>query len=290
MSAIGGALRELLVRYLDAWTPGALHGARGATFAYGWSTTPDGATAEAALRVFAEFADRLRGRRLAVVLVGPAPGALAARMDAVQAELGTPPELSVHTVEGPLDERLPVALKAAGAAGAPLLAFLDGAGPASLAAAGSGRPAEVLLVSGTGEAPAPPMPLTARVDLVSGSDGARLVTFATTAGKGLEAFKNALWAVDEYAGVRYRDPRDPEGHLLDISLSPHPGPLRREILAHLRAAGPRTVTELRQFTLTQTVYRASDTVRVLNALLGAGAVTRTPERGRLGGDVVIAVG
>ncbi|MFP5369455.1 MAG: hypothetical protein ACLGI3_01710, partial [Actinomycetes bacterium] len=108
-------------------------------------------------------------------------------------------------------------------------------------------------------------------------------------GKGLEAFKNALWAVDEYAGVRYRDPRDPEGHLLDISLSPHPGPLRRELLAHLRSAGARTVTELRQFTLTQTVYRASDTVRVLNALLSAGTVTRTPDRGRLGGDVVIAL-
>ncbi|BCB73614.1 hypothetical protein GCM10022251_65740 [Phytohabitans flavus] len=291
MNPIAGALRELLVRYLDAWTPGAVHGARGATFAYGWSDTPDEATAEAALRVFAEFADRLRGRRLAVVLVGPAVGSLGARMDAVQAELGTPPELSVHFVEGPLDERLPVALKAIGAAGAPLLAFLDGAGPASLAAAGAGKPAEVLLVSGTGLAlPSPPMPLTAHVELVADAGGdARLVTFATVAGKGLEAFKNALWAVDEYAGVRYRDPRDPEGHLLDISLSPHPGPLRRELLAHLRAAGPRTVTELRHFTLTQTVYRASDTVRVLHALLAAGTVTRSPDRGRLGGDVLIAI-
>ncbi|MDQ7906037.1 hypothetical protein RB614_16105 [Phytohabitans sp. ZYX-F-186] len=288
MSAIAGAVRELLVRYLDAWTPGALHGARGATFAYGWATAPDEPTAEAALRVFAEFADRLRGRRLAVVLVGPAPGPLGARLDAVQAELGTPPELSVHPVDGPLDDRLPAALKAAGAAGAPLLAFLDGAGPASLAAAGTGKPAEVLLVSGTGELPAPPMPLTAHVELVNTSD-ARLVTFATAAGKGLEAFKNALWAVDEYAGVRYRDPRDPEGHLLDISLSPHPGPLRRELLAHLATAGPRTVTQLRQFTLTQTVYRATDTVRVLTALLAAGTVTRTPDRGRLGGDVLITL-
>ncbi|GAA4472610.1 hypothetical protein [Phytohabitans houttuyneae] len=289
MTAIAGALRELLVRYLDAWTPGAVHGARGATFAYGWAGAPDEATAEAALRVFAEFADRLRGRRLAVVLVGPSTAAVAARLDAVQAELGTPPELGVYPVEGPLDERLPAALKAAGAAGAPLLAFLDGAGPASLAAAGTGKPAEVLLVSGTGGQPAAPMPLTAHVDLVAGDGGARLVTFATTAGKGLEAFKNALWAVDEYAGVRYRDPRDPEGHLLDISLSPHPGPLRREILAHLGSAGARTVTQLREFTLTQTVYRASDTVRVLNALLAAGTVTRDPDRGRLGGDVVIAL-
>jgi hypothetical protein len=289
MTVIAGALRELLVRYLDAWTPGAVHGARGATFAYGWAAAPDEETAEAALRVFAEFADRLAGRRLAVVLVGPAPDALAGRLGAVQAELGTPPELSVHAVDGDPDERLPAALKAAGAAGAPLLSFLDGAGPAALAAVGNGKPAEVLLVSGTGELPTPPMTLTAHVELVSSAAEARLVTFATTAGKGLEAFKNALWAVDEYAGVRYRDPRDPEGHLLDISLSPHPGPLRRELLAHLGASGARTVTELRQFTLTHTVYRAADTVRVLNALLAAGAVTRDPERGRLGGDVVIAL-
>jgi hypothetical protein len=120
------------------------------------------------------------------------------------------------------------------------------------------------------------------------NDGARLVTFGTTLGKSLEAFKNALWAVDEYAGVRYRDPRDPEGHLLDISLSPHPGPLRRELLAHLAAEGECSVTELRRFTLTNTVYRAADTVRVLNALLAAGAVSRSPERGRLGGDVLIS--
>ncbi|MFC0527257.1 hypothetical protein [Phytohabitans kaempferiae] len=289
MSAVAGALRELLVRYLDAWTPVALHSARGATFAYGWSDSPDEHAAEAAVRVFAEFADRLRGRRLTVVLVGPAPATLARRLDTVQAELRTPPELSVHAVEGDLDARLPAALKAAGAAVAPLLAFLDSAGPASLAAAGTGKPAEVLLVSGTGQLPTPPMPLTAHVELVGGDGAARLVTFATTVGKGLEAFKNALWAVDEYAGVRYRDPRDPEGHLLDISLSPHPGPLRRELLAHLASAGPRTVTDLRQFTLTHTVYRAADTVRVLSALLTAGTVTRDPERGRLGGDVVIAL-
>ena len=29
-------------------------------------------------------------------------------------------------------------------------------------------------------------------------------------GRGLEAVKEALWAVDEYAGVRYRDPGDPD--------------------------------------------------------------------------------
>ena len=96
-----------------------------------------------------------------------------------------------------------------------------------------------------------------------------------------------MWAVDEYAGVRYRDPGDPDGHLLDISLKPHPGPLRRELLAHLAATGGRTVTELRRFTLTDTVYRSADTTAAITSLLTAGAVTRAPEAGRLAGDVVV---
>ena len=97
-----------------------------------------------------------------------------------------------------------------------------------------------------------------------------------------------MWAVDEYAGVRYRDPRDPEGHLIDISLRPHPGPLRRELLAHLASVGEASVTDLRQFTVSETVYRAADTNQVVATLLKAGQVTRAPEGGRLTGDVVIA--
>ena len=75
---------------------------------------------------------------------------------------------------------------------------------------------------------------------------------------------------------------------IDISLSPHPGPLRRELLAHLAAHGPATVTELRTFALTETIYRAADATRVLHNLVETGAVTREPEHGRLGGDVMIS--
>ncbi|MFD0823429.1 hypothetical protein ACFQ0D_35090, partial [Micromonospora zhanjiangensis] len=129
-------------------------------------------------------------------------------------------------------------------------------------------------------------PLVTAVELVADGD-VELVAFGTSSGRGLDAFKDAMWAVDEFAGVRYRDPRDPAGHLLDVSLTPHPGPLRRELLAHLAATGPGTVTELRSFTGTETVYRPADTNRVLTALLAAGLVTRSPEHGRLAGDVLI---
>ena len=133
-------------------------------------------------------------------------------------------------------------------------------------------------------------PLVTAVELATGEEPGELLVYATTLGKNLEAFKETLWAVDEFAGVRYRDPGDPERHLIDISLNPHPGPLRRELLAHLAEVGEATVTELRTFALTETVYRAADATRVLHALLTAGSVTRRPEQGRLGGDVVIAAG
>jgi hypothetical protein len=288
--SIADVTRELLVRYLDTWTPTALHSARRATFVQAWTGRADTGVAEAALRVFAEFTDRLRGRRLTVVLVAPETGELTRRLEAVQAELGTPAELAVHAVAGDPAGHLAVALKAAGAAGAPLLAYLDGGFSPAVT---GGRPAEVLLVAPAGGWSAhrqalreAGFTLAAGVELVEGGES-RLVAFGTSSAKSLEAFKNCLWAVDEYAGVRYRDPTDPEGHLMDISLSPHPGPLRRELLAHLDAVGACSVTELRHFTLTETIFRASDAVRVLTALLSAGAVTRSPERGRLAGDVVI---
>jgi len=286
--SIADVTRELLVRYLDSWTPTALHGARRATFVQAWAGPVDAGLAEAALRVFGEFSDRLRGRRLTVLVVGPDAAALAGPLAAVQAELRTPAELAVHAVTG----EVPTALKAAGAAGAPLLAYLDGVDPSAVTA---GRPVELLITAPPGDWPTRRQALrdagaalTAGVELVDGA-ASRLVAFATSSAKSLEAFKDGLWAVDEYAGVRYRDPEDPDGHLMDIALRPDPGPLRRELLAHLAAAGPCTVTDLRHFTLTDTIYRASDTVRVLTALLSSGAVTRTPDHGRLSGDVVVGL-
>jgi hypothetical protein len=281
--SVSGVVQELLVRYLDVWTPSALH-ARRATFALA-SPTPD--LPEAALRVFTEFADRLRGRRLGFVVVAPS-------IDEGLAS-SAPAELGVFPVAGPPAQRLPVALKAAGSAKAPLFAFVDADGglPGDLlAAVMAGKPAELMLATTPGTWPsrrdelrAAGFTLTSGVELVDGDS--RLVAFASSQDRSLEAFKNAIWAVDEYAGVRYRDPGDPDGHLIDISLKPHPGPLRRELLAHLASAGDRTVTELRRFTLTETVYRSTDTNAAITSLLTAGSVTRAPEAGRLAGDVVI---
>lgn len=334
--------RELLVRHLEAWAPAALHRARRATYAHGYAD--DARAAEAAVRVFTEQSDLVRGRELAMVAVADDAGQAARRLDDVQRAAGPSAGLVVHTVSGGTDARLGVALQAAGAARLPLFGYLDAGGSpvppaaATLAALGTGRPAEVLLVLAADVLPGlaaadldehgraagdrlygddrwrrvreQPVeqryaglvaayrsvlrdvgfPLTAAVELVAGDpdDAGELMVFGTTSGRSLEGFKEAMWAADEFAGVRYRDPADPRRHPIDISLSPHPGPLRRELLAHLAATGRRTVTELRTFTLTETVYRAADANGALQALLAARAVTRDPGHGRLGGDVVIA--
>jgi three-Cys-motif partner protein len=129
--------------------------------------------------------------------------------------------------------------------------------------------------------------LVSHVELVDAAGRAELLFFATSSARGLERFKDELWAVDEYAGVRYRDPRDSEHALLDISLSPHPGPLRRGLLRRLTGGGA-TVAELRRYALTETVYRTSDVNRALTVLVNSGAVTRDPVRGRLTAETLIA--
>lgn len=292
--------REVLVRHLETWAPAALHRARRATFVHGYADADGGQLAEAALRVFAEQSDLVRGRELTMVAIGDDLAGMAPRL----AVSGAGPGLAVQTVSGGTERQLAVALTAVGAARVPLLGFLDATaaggppGPATIAALAVGKPAEVLLVLAADAVPdvdgyraalrGAGFPLAAAVELVDSSGADQLMVFATGLGKSLEGFKETLWAVDEFAGVRYRDPGDPERHLIDVSLSPHPGPLRRTLLQHLAAVGEATVTELRTYALTETVYRAADATRVVQALLTAGSVTRRPDHGRLGGDVVIA--
>jgi hypothetical protein len=291
---IASVKRELLVRHLEAWAPAALHRARRVIYMHGFADADQGASAEAAARVLAEQSDFVRGRELSMLLVGDDVKPVSERLAKIP-ELAA---LNVHAVSGGTGEMLAVALTAAGAQRVPLLGYLDAASaseppsPATVRALTAGKPAEVLLALAPGVSVddyREGWPLFTAVELATGDEPGELLAFATMSGKSLEGFKETLWAVDEFAGVRYRDPGDPERHLIDISLSPHPGPLRREILAHLGRVGSATVTELRTFALTETVYRAADVTRVLHTLADSGTVTRQPPGGRLGGDVVIGL-
>ncbi|GAA2893030.1 hypothetical protein Acy02nite_40440 [Actinoplanes cyaneus] len=285
--------RELLIRHLEAWAPAALHRGRRAIYLHGYADVDAGASAEAAVRVLADLPDLARGRELSMVAVGDDMTTITTRLGEVQQQAGAGAGLSVLAIAAPAE----VALRAAGARNVPALGFLD-AGSASeppavttVQALSAGKPAEALLVLPPESSVAPyrdaGFPLLTAAELATGDEPGQVVVFVTGSGKSLEHFKEALWAVDEFAGVRLRDPGDPERHLIDISLQPHPGPLRREILAYLAGVGAATVSDLRTFALTETVYRAADANRVLHLMLEAGVITRDPDHGRLGGDVLI---
>lgn len=274
--------QELLVRYLDVWTPTVLRSHRRATYL----ECGDGGSAAAALRVFGEFADRLAGHQLDVVVLGVPDEPLTV----VLRELGEPPGLSLHLLD----------VSAEPAVAGPVLAHVDLVGehpldePAAwrlVASMARGKAAEVLLVL----PPAAPeqaldqrkrlldagLSYAVHVELTDREGGTQLLLFATKVKKHLATFKDAMWAADEYAGIRYRDPHDPERTLVDIALTPQLHPLRHALLDELARRGRCTVADLQQHTLTETIYRPADTLRVLTSAASGDTIAREPEKGRL---------
>ncbi|MGH3648709.1 MAG: hypothetical protein ACRDTM_16235, partial [Micromonosporaceae bacterium] len=125
------------------------------------------------------------------------------------------------------------------------------------------------------------------VELTDDAGTAQLLLFATASEKHLASFKDALWAADEYAGIRYRDPRDPSGALLDISLTPQLLPLKQALRKVLAERGACSVAELQHHTLNETIYRPADATRVLGSLVTAGTLSRDPSKGRLNPRTVL---
>src|SRR3954454_20956831 len=78
MSADSGAdvKREILVRHLEAWAPAALHRGRRATYVHGYADADGGVAARAALGVFVEQSDLVRGRELTMLAVAGEIGGL----------------------------------------------------------------------------------------------------------------------------------------------------------------------------------------------------------------------
>ena len=249
--------RELLVRYLDAWTPAALHRNRQAVFVCWAGLDP----ARTALRVFTEFADLLQSRT--VTMLVPPPVAVA----------DLPP---VHGVVVSVVDR-PHARP-----GTAVFGWYDT--PESTVDAPVGD--EVVVVSPS-RVDVPSRPMACRVELVAADGESEFLLFATASEKALERFKEELWALDEYAGIQLRDPSDEKGELCDISAVAHLGPLRRSMLRRLAAGDGETVGALRIWTLHDTMFRAGETTRAVQALLSAGSVSREPVGGRLSADTII---
>ena len=260
-SAHAAVKHELLVRYLDAWLPAAAHGHKRVTYV---DSAADGASAAAAARVFAEFPDLLARHPVTMVVACP--------------DLAVPPGIvlgQLPTVDG-----------------GPLFGFFTTAGWESLA---TRKGVELLLSLTPSEAAAAVTALRnaglahlAWVELVDASGASEALVFGTGSEKSLETFKDDLWALDEYAGIRYRDPADAEHTLLDISLQPNLRPLRRLLVAHLRSDGPSALSKLRSWALHETIYRPEDATRAVQALVAAREAERSPAGGRLAPSTLIA--
>lgn len=103
------------------------------------------------------------------------------------------------------------------------------------------------------------------------------LVFGTRHRRGLEKMKDAMWKVDPVHGIQFRDPRDPDQLAFEINLDPNTAPLRRSLLTEL-AKGDRTVQQLRDHALFETVYRAEHVSSVLRELRDQGIVRCTPRR------------
>ena len=112
------------------------------------------------------------------------------------------------------------------------------------------------------------------------------LVFGTAHRAGLEKMKNAMWTVDPIGGVRFRDPRDPHQGMLDFTINPDLGPLARSVLSEL-LNGPRTLSQLKDHALFETIYRPPHARTVVQDLLRRGTVQRKPVRGHLTDATVI---
>jgi three-Cys-motif partner protein len=119
-------------------------------------------------------------------------------------------------------------------------------------------------------------PFVLDFELVDTRGQSLFLVFGTTHPKGLTKMKEAMWEVDDIAGIGYRDPRDPNQETLVIELEPHTAPLKRLILDHLKyLPGNRSpIHELRKFALYNTVFKESQAMTVVRELVSSGLLVR----------------
>lgn len=103
-----------------------------------------------------------------------------------------------------------------------------------------------------------------------------LLVFGTSSELGVERMKEALWAADPVSGTRFRDPRDRAQLSFEID-EPNFLPLRRELLEVLDE-GPRSVEDLKQFTLLNTIYKKTHATEQLRFLQADDKVVWRPAR------------
>jgi three-Cys-motif partner protein len=96
---------------------------------------------------------------------------------------------------------------------------------------------------------------TLSFDLVDEGGSELLLIYATKAEKGIERMKEAMWRVDPVYGQRFRDPRDEHQLALDISDEPDLTLLKRQLLERVSKNGSMSLSDLKRYTLLETIYR-----------------------------------
>jgi three-Cys-motif partner protein len=119
-------------------------------------------------------------------------------------------------------------------------------------------------------------PFVLDFELIDKRGQSLFLIFGTTHRKGLIKMKEAMWEVDDVAGVGYRDPRDPNQEALAIELEPNTAPLKRLILDHLQTLpGNRSaIRDLRSFALFNTVFKESQAMTVVKEMVADGQLVR----------------
>lgn len=98
------------------------------------------------------------------------------------------------------------------------------------------------------------------------------LVFGTGSELGVEKMKDAMWRVDSASGSRFRDPRDPNQMAFDLSESnPDLTLLRQQILEQLES-GRKTLAQLQQFVLLETVFKKAHARTAVDDLEAADKV------------------
>ena len=109
-------------------------------------------------------------------------------------------------------------------------------------------------------------PLHLTFELVDEKGHELLLVFGTGSSRGIEKMKDAMWRIDPVTGSRFRDPRDPNQMQLDLSEGdPNLSLLSQQILSELES-GPKSMKELQNFTLLETVYKKVHAKKAVDAL------------------------
>ncbi|MGK5554684.1 three-Cys-motif partner protein TcmP [Actinomadura kijaniata] len=106
------------------------------------------------------------------------------------------------------------------------------------------------------------------------------LVFGTSSRTGLEKMKDAMWKIDPVRGVHFRDPRDPGQMTLDFVPDPELGPLRHFLHTAL-GRGSRTVSQLKELALLETVYRPPHVTKALRHMLDHQLIAKHPTHGQL---------